>query len=447
MGLIDKISEVAKHSEHSNKNKEDAKASGTPNTTEKPNEMSIINSVQSPTQTQPSTQPSTQTKPSKSMKDRLKKQGSIEVKREATGLEGGLSSASDVNKSVKPSMAKTSDVPTDDPTSLINKEATVKKTNPQGELAGGLENKTSSSDINSGKVKGIVTDFAVSGGIGTDTGTDITKHKHGDGKKGKPEEEKHKIKKATNAGRTEEGSNLKALKTTKSRHEHSHDHPPTPYPTDQPTKQPTDQPKTTVETKVDQKPVNGGVERTTEITHRTETEEKAPIKPSEVVGAGLVGAGVAGAGTTANPNPNPNQNTAPVAGKAAATSTFSEWRRFEEKPEVSSNSYLYIDRANSDVLYESSASKRRYFIQFLWTTRHFTISKNGILKYYRNPNGKRRGEFDLKKDFTDMSTYETTGKYPYRITLASSKDDDLGFETAEKRDEFFHWLESATQDN
>ncbi|OAG33420.1 hypothetical protein NEIG_00975 [Nematocida sp. ERTm5] len=213
---------------------------------------------------------------------------------------------------------------------------------------------------------------------------------------------------------------------------------------------------------------------THETTERTVTEKVAPITRTEAMAIGATGAAVplaAASAVAASGNRSNGMGTSsaqPAAGNGLARSESTtagtvgqagasisdnasaaasqEHRAYETKPESSSDSLLTQDRNSGDLLYETDLYKKRYFLQFLWTKRHFTLSKDGIMKYYRNVNSKRRGEFDINEYFTSFKATEVKkGKYPYRITLVSDKSDDLGFETKEQRDEFLYWLDKAAE--
>ncbi|EIJ92737.1 hypothetical protein NEPAR06_0677 [Nematocida parisii] len=213
---------------------------------------------------------------------------------------------------------------------------------------------------------------------------------------------------------------------------------------------------------------------THETTERTVTEKTAPITRTEAMAIGAAGAAVplAAAGAVAasgnRNNAMENSSAQPAAGNGLARSESTtagtvgqgdasipenapapasqEHKAYETKPESSSDSLLTQDRDSGDLLYETDLYKKRYFLQFLWTKRHFTLSKDGIMKYYRNVNSKRRGEFDINEYFTSFKATEVKkGKYPYRISLVSDKSDDLGFETKEQRDEFLYWLDKAAE--
>jgi hypothetical protein len=120
-------------------------------------------------------------------------------------------------------------------------------------------------------------------------------------------------------------------------------------------------------------------------------------------------------------------------------------RKYESRPTSMPLSDLSREREAGSVLYEAAAYKQRYFLSFLWVKRHFVITKDGRLKYYRDLDTLRRGEYSLAKDFVEISSKDTRGKFPYRISFMSSQEEYLAFEKEEERDEFFAWLNKATE--
>ncbi|KFG26049.1 uncharacterized protein NESG_01161 [Nematocida ausubeli] len=569
MGLMDKITEVAKNSEKNNKNTEEKEkqtadsapdaqksqpqklneAAGNSTATNKPSEMDVINSI------------SEKPAPSKSLKEKLKaSESGVEVHSAGTGMEGGLSISEKRHDIVKPSVSSSSSKDAHDPMSLVNKG--TEEINPSHEtsLKGGLENKTSSSDVNSGKIHAPIDSFTVSGGLGSGIAENIKKKKHGnvESTQSKP------IVVDTNSGYTEKSHKSKDdFDTSFVEHSHKNKHstdetkdkaepaassqplnplakstevtgaqpgrvaglvslnnansatsanvPPTPRnkPTDPVlNKGPstssqipeskecaaplaasgavlgagaaTNQTAPAVSAPSNQASVAGstinkevttrneisntenGRVATREIEEKTTTEKAVPISKTEaaalgIVGASAIGASAVGASTNGTSAVGASTNGTSTAGTSAvgagnpasqqpSAQTSDQNRRYESKPEAASDSSLTLDRNNGKILYEADIYKKRYFLQFLWTKRHFTLSKDGIIKYYRNINGRRRGEFDIDEYFMSFKPTEVKrGKYPYRITLVSDKCDDLGFETKEQRDEFLFWLKKAAE--
>ncbi|KAI5181196.1 hypothetical protein NEOKW01_1415 [Nematocida sp. AWRm80] len=646
----------------------------------------------------------------KSLKAKLKATAdNIDLKRESTGLKGGLSEDSSMKKSVHASITKKGQEEKDDATSLINKGTGATQQKIESALVGGLENKTGSTDMNAGRVKGAVKDFTVAGGIGSGIGENIKAKKHKSKKTETDSSQKNKtIKTVNNASDTQIektkttestpldspavtstpsttqpepvptptsspstlpptpnsntiqtpnippatgtslATNASANTTTTNSNTSSalnnssldtasalgntstaNKDPATNNPVTQPTEssksvqptqpteiipsvqsvQPTEsikpvQPTQSVTSESTTKPIlpsnevsasgtdksnstipavatgvvgtgivastianlnkqsmnntipnqstntsipnssihpvandssnsNGlndtttstqplvrteqesstkikqvpeGIERTHETTNRTITEEASTITPEDAAMLGIGTAALTGATSTiATSNIAPNTNNAlpsisgqdiaanPLMnqtevlqamqaqeqqarnnstslngtgtalgagilggndgasginqnGQPVGTSTDPH-KQYQDLPSCKPNSYLGEDRDKGNLLYESTGYKRRFFVQFLWTKRHFTISKDGIFKYYRNPNWKRRGEFDIAKDFSSFTPVDLKPRNskPYRINIITDKEDEIAFDTKEKRDEFLYWLEHSIQ--
>ena len=230
---------------------------------------------------------------------------------------------------------------------------------------------------------------------------------------------------------------------------------------------------------------DGKTEQTQEITNRRITEETTNISPEEakrlgldtskpapadssgknkaaagVLGGGLAAAGIGAAGASAashgraaqaKPAQSQAQQQPPAQSQTQPGPSRNQGangganRQFEDKPEATENSYLGQDRAMNLLAYECTAYKRRYFLQFLWTKRHFTLSHDGVMKYYRNVNRKRRGEFKISEVFSSFNARTVQGKYGDRLVLVSDKVDELAFDTPEKRDEFLYWFKKVQE--
>ncbi|KAI5160933.1 hypothetical protein NEAUS03_1426 [Nematocida ausubeli] len=580
MGLMDKITEVAKNSEKNNKNTEEKEkqtadsapdaqknqsqkineAAGNSTATNKPSEMDVINSI------------SEKPAPSKSLKEKLKaSESGVEIHSAGTGMEGGLSISEKRHNIVKPSVStSSSSKDAHDPMSLVNKG--TEEINPSHEtsLKGGFENKTSSSDVNSGKIHAPIDSFTVAGGLGSGIAENIKKKKHSnvESTQSKPivvdtnsgyTEKSHKSKddfdtsfvehshknknstdetkdkaepaassqplnpsaKSTEVTGTQPGRVAELVSLNNANSATSANVPPTPRnkPTDPvlnkgastssqipeskeraaplaasgavlgagaatnqatpavsaPSNQANVASSTVnkeVTTRNEISNTENGRVTTREIEEKTTTEKAVPISKTEaaalgIVGASAIGASAVGASTTGTSAVGASTNGASAVGTSTAGASTvgasavgtanpasqqpsaqasDQNRMHESKPEAASDSSLTLDRNNGKILYEADIYKKRYFLQFLWTKRHFTLSKDGIMKYYRNVNGRRRGEFDIDEYFMSFKPTEVKrGKYPYRITLVSDKCDDLGFETKEQRDEFLFWLKKAAE--
>ncbi|KAI5191460.1 hypothetical protein NECID01_1454 [Nematocida sp. AWRm77] len=564
MGFFDKLREIVKDAETPSKTHESSRDTSY----DSPQTDGIDDS---PPQEEKASLPE---QGKKSLKEKLKDPKHIvDIERESTGLPGGMSAESGLSKSEKIKKTAAGAESVNDPTSLINKEAPVVGSSHHSELKGGLENKAGDIDINSGRVKKIVKEFNVSGGLGAGIAEDIEKKQHKTHKTVSETSEK-RIKTDTNAGKEEEHKKSKALakdpeesgpslskeKSALPSNTNPSNIPKNYADTNQSTanlstssllhsktgaalagsaalgagagaatgmyvskdpdrstvpgsvqgsKEPSVNSKLTKTTSEPSRNTNtntntnnpnvtvskeraennsvstrkdGTVERTKEITDRKITEEKTNLSQEEakrlgvsragaekekeggdggsaakagVFGAvaGIIGGGLARAGigkskesAPTNPNPSTNTNTNPSTSTNSSfnnSARSSSHRQYEEKPEVDGNSYLAQERNEGKILYEISAYKRRYFLQFLWTKRHFTISKDGIMKYYRNVDGKRRGEFNIRKEFASCTPTTHSGDYGNRLSLISDKEDELAFDTPEQRDEFLYWFNTA----
>lgn len=456
MGIIRKIGEVAKYSQTSARAQTD-KTGQDKNisilqeefTTErKPTEMTIIDGVADGGVGQLAEREGGTGKEKESpkpFKEKLKQQASaVDVERKSSGLQGGLASSAGLKKTIKDPVQNPL-AEQDNPTTLVNTGAGTGKITTQQHLAGGIENKAAGSQVDPEKGATLVTDFGVSGGLGTDLASDKL--------------EEQDTKKAAREEDNPIGSNT--VEKPKVITEESN----TPQ-------------KDSKQNKPSTPPANDNVQ---DQQSQTGSEKGAGVAGAAgVVGvAGAVGA--AGAANAANASGNKSDEASGASGSASgnkpddASGTSKDTpgktpdsnkqpsqtsqspgtpqqqsngnRKYESKPSVSPSSMLAKDREDPGIIYEASAYKQRYFLQFLWTQRHFTISRNGILKYYRNTNGKRRQEFDLKKDFVSIKKYNAKTKtHPYRIVFTAQKEDYLAFDNPEMRDEFLHWLNAKATD-
>ncbi|KAI5175723.1 hypothetical protein NEFER01_1765 [Nematocida sp. LUAm1] len=200
-----------------------------------------------------------------------------------------------------------------------------------------------------------------------------------------------------------------------------------------------------------------GLERTTETRERTITEVSSPVTHEEA-------SRMNSERNSENQNNSPNASegaspaaAVPLAAAAAPLGASGSQsvngaasggpnRKYMDTPECDKSSYLSAERERGEILYETYVYKRRYFLQFLWTKRHFTISRDGTLKYYRNPSATRRGEFKLGRDIVGFEAYKAKrGSHKHRINVVSNQEDDLAFDSPEHRDEFLYWLNKSSE--
>lgn len=401
MGFISRISEVARNSEIFNMKREGQKSEYKPpedTADQKPSKMNVIDKISEPAEKK------------KVLKQKLKEKNQVSILRESTGIEGGISTDSKMQKTVQPEITNAGVGEKSNPTTLINTGTGAIEQKKESSLQGGIENKISADDINSGRVKTIVQSFSVQGGLGADIADDsVTKTNYlntpSKEEKGVP------LKMETSA------SNEVIKKVPKKV-------------TDTKTKSPADT-KNKLES-ID--PMKSNPEKTKDNLLNTTNSSQPPnnTKPLNIQSSAAPAIAVSPSAAPTAPNDNSSQEN--------------NHKKYLISPESKDNSYLSQDRKDGKILYETSAFKRRYFLQFFWTERHFTLSQGGILKYYRNLNGKRRGEFDIQKDFISFSPYDAKkGSHRYRINIISEKEDDIGFDSAEKRDEFLYWMRRSCE--
>lgn len=351
----------------------------------------------------------------KPFKEKLKRQASaVEVERKSSGLQGGLASSAALKKTVKDPVQNPL-AEQNNPTTLVNTGAGTGKISTQQNLAGGIENKATGSQVDPEKGAQLVTDFGVPGGLGADIASD------------KLEEED--TKKAVLTEKNPIGSNTV---------EKTHVATEKPNP-----------PQKSAEKDSPSTRAAGHNSQDNQSQTGSKNEATAAEGASNASGAKPDGQGASNGENKGNepeevpdstkktpqtqPSPKVNQDQDESSGN----------RKYESRPSASPGSMLARDRENPGIVYEAPAYKQRYFLQFLWTRRHFTISRDGILKYYRNTSGKRRQEFDLKKDFVSIKKQNAKSKtHPYRIVFIAQKEDYLAFDNPEMRDEFLHWLSS-----
>ncbi|KAI5189447.1 hypothetical protein NEMIN01_0510 [Nematocida minor] len=475
-----------------------------------------------------------------SLRDKLKSSDGIEMHRKTSGVVGGLSASGEEKKIVKANESK------EEPSGsssmgLINKGSDAADHAAVSSLKGGIENKTATTDINSGRINKPVKSFNVAGGLGSSIGDHIESTKHTDVLKkqdkpirvdtnaGKTDEPHHKPKEDSSViehkqhknkedkkteGIKDESEKTASLsaedKTKKDLEKKTTDSKGIPESKDldkpkdsNSSKGPTaseglaasagvaalgglavseglggskgvssseskninsvpgSNTKTMQENSVKEeiKDTEKGQVRTQEINEKKITEDVAPLNRNEAEALGVAGAagvgalgaaglGAAGAaalGDSHNAADRANVDGANSKSDGSASGGSGGSRKYETKPECSQSSELMSDRKNNKILYEADVYKKKYFLQFLWTKRHFTLSNEGIMKYYRNVNSKRRGEFDVDEYFTSFNASDVKGKHPYRINMVSDKSDDLGFDSKEQRDEFLYWLDKSTE--
>jgi len=407
----------------------------------------------------------------KALRKKLREQiEETKIERESTGMKGGLSTDSSLKETNKVEVANKIELIPEDPTSLLNKGSDPGTLEQDSVLKGGLENKVATEDVNSGKVKDIVTDFKVSGGIGADViGEDITQVVHV--KDHTPIRTDKQIKVETNAGAPPAKSENTASPAAREenltkqdrRQEDSapqHESANTRGPNEESKK---DSEKNEIAT--EEETENGGKKTTRESVEKQITEdlsnlseeeaEKAQAnaeagqsqisseKGAEKVSGATLGV-LTGLGIVKQPEGNKENESSGEANRGRDSPDGSK-REFEEKPETSPSSPLSRERDSGRVLYETTAYKKRYFLQWMWVKRHFTISNNGVMKYYKDVNSRRRGEHNISESFSSYKAYEESGNHKYRISLIGAKKDDLGFDSAEKRDEFLYWFKKSMQ--
>lgn len=317
----------------------------------------------------------------------LTKNREVDIQRSSvSGISGGYNPEANVKKEVSTEVKSrsTQGQVSGTKTTLINEETGPARMKAEGQLVGGLENKAGTEDVNAGRVRGVVKDFGVAGGLAPAGGENIKHRVHKD--VGKLEEAPKKISVGTNAGK-EEVQNKAAVREKKG---------PPPPPT-------------------------------------AAAPAAAVAAPAAVVAAERA--------REKGKEKEKGEGKAEEAGREDPR----KGRKYEQKPVSKPCSDLSTEREKGAVLYETPAFKKRYFLQFLWTKRHFVITKDGRLKYYRDLDAQRRGEFSMKKEFIDAYPEDGTGKMGSRIVVQSEKQDRIGFETKEKRDEFMYWMDKAME--
>ncbi|EJW03528.1 hypothetical protein EDEG_02149 [Edhazardia aedis USNM 41457] len=86
---------------------------------------------------------------------------------------------------------------------------------------------------------------------------------------------------------------------------------------------------------------------------------------------------------------------------------------------------LALDRRNGRLMYEGPIIKRRYFFSCFWHVRHFTLDKDGILRYYRNKNKEGKGHMNVL-ELKDMRRLDELNKnHSFRIILKHLDGEDI----------------------
>lgn len=101
---------------------------------------------------------------------------------------------------------------------------------------------------------------------------------------------------------------------------------------------------------------------------------------------------------------------------------------------VDSNSEIGKARSENRVAYEGKVYKRRFFFSCCWHERHFILTKDGALRYYRNKNKKGKGDINIATVRDLHRLDELDKKHPYKIMLRYfDREDLMGFDEEPER--------------
>ncbi|KAM0687384.1 hypothetical protein COBT_001379 [Conglomerata obtusa] len=156
-------------------------------------------------------------------------------------------------------------------------------------------------------------------------------------------------------------------------------------------------------------------------------EEKAKLEQSNTkfLAAGLAPSAIASSKTM---RPITDENVE-KEGAMAGTGTKIDTENIKNDSEIG------IARNNSQIIYEGDIFKKRYFLSCCWHERYFVLTKDGMLKYYRDKNKEGKGNINVV-NIRDLARLDEIGdKYPYKIMLRyQDREDFLGFKEEPERD-------------
>lgn len=110
--------------------------------------------------------------------------------------------------------------------------------------------------------------------------------------------------------------------------------------------------------------------------------------------------------------------------------------------EVNETSEIGIARHENQVFYEGYAYKKRFFFSCCWHSRYFVLTKDGSLKYYKDLNGKGKGEINIVSIRDVQRLDESNKPFPFKIILKfSDREDFMGFNEDKERNK---WAKSLS---
>lgn len=111
---------------------------------------------------------------------------------------------------------------------------------------------------------------------------------------------------------------------------------------------------------------------------------------------------------------------------------------------VDKDSEIGRARESNQVIYEGDVFKKRFFFSCCWHSRYFVLTKDGMIKYYRDKNGKGKGNIDIATIRDLHRLDELSKKYPYKIILRyADREDLLGFNEEAERNRWAAKLNEA----